>query len=67
MRVLQHCRIIPTKLVCFIFLQRCPPSSLDICLIGMYPFAGSQYVLATEERVVLLTRASHDALQRSKR
>ncbi|CAH3183618.1 unnamed protein product, partial [Porites evermanni] len=35
--------------------QRCPPSSLDICLIGMYPFAGSQYVLATGERVVLVT------------
>lgn len=60
-------RIILTKLVCFIFLQRCPPSSLDICLIGMYPFSGSQYVLATEERVVLLTRASHNALHRSKR
>ncbi|XP_068700460.1 uncharacterized protein [Montipora foliosa] len=46
--------------------QCCPQPSLDICLIGMYPFVGSRYVMATEESVVLFTRASRDAFQRSR-
>lgn len=48
-------------------MQRCPKSSLDICLIGMYPFVGCRYVSASEGSVVLFTKTSHEALQRSKR
>ena len=48
-------------------MQRCPQPSLDICLIGMYPFVGCQFVSASEDNVVLLTKASQDTLQRSKR
>lgn len=48
-------------------LQRCPKPSLDICLIGMYPFVGCQFVSASEDNVVLLTKTSQDTLQRSKR
>ena len=48
-------------------MQRCPQPSLDICLIGMYPFVGCQIVSAGEDNVVLFTKASQENLQRSKR
>ena len=63
--------LLSTKLinvwVLFVSTQCCPQPSLDICLIGMYPFVGSRYVMATEESVVLFTRASRDVFQRSRR